>query len=400
MVFICLSLLFGTTAVAGAAISVPVQDVYSAGTPFTYGEAENGRVYVPVRGIFELYDAAVNWLPETKTVEIRRCDGAVLTMRPGSKTAIITCCGQSENLVLDAPVKLSDGKTMLPLRFVVENLLCKVDWLVQDKKVVITKCYATTAIADKKYTIDFQTEDFYTYNSGGGWQFAGKLSGVKSWLESEKWDQASIKNVELLSGNNYLVELSLGLLDSHSRPTIYAYLNSHSQTCTVALVEPSEFDAVDYNHCLVDGRLWLPETERILVLDNATGEQLTKYDYRAVLTQVLDANSGLSLAEINKIGFSYCDGEHMLLSYNKKNAFNTKYFALIDLKTNEFRDLIPELIPADELQYFIRGDYVSPYNSLQFVTADEQGLYFEYIQYDELYKPSSQTIFCPYEKAS
>lgn len=89
---------------------------------------ENERTMVPLRGVFEAVGAQVGWDDETKTAVVSKTDGSDVTfilLQIGLDKAFIN----SEQKPLDAPAVIKDGRTMVPLRFVMEELGVKsVDW--------------------------------------------------------------------------------------------------------------------------------------------------------------------------------------------------------------------------------------------------------------------------------
>ncbi len=95
--------------------------------------AKNGVTLVPVRGVFEAFDAEIEWLPETKQVKIvKDKDTIILTLN--SKTALVN----EKKITLLEPAQTVNGRTLIPLRFISENLGYDVTWVSQTKQIVIT----------------------------------------------------------------------------------------------------------------------------------------------------------------------------------------------------------------------------------------------------------------------
>ncbi|SFG35538.1 Copper amine oxidase N-terminal domain-containing protein [Desulfotomaculum arcticum] len=96
---------------------------------------EKGRTYVPLRGIFELLGATVNWDPDTKTVDAVRGERSVsLTIGENEARA------DGKTIILDAVPRTVNGRTMVPLRFIGESLGDRVIWQSNPKAV---KIYST-----------------------------------------------------------------------------------------------------------------------------------------------------------------------------------------------------------------------------------------------------------------
>ena|GEM_PF-2790507 len=93
----------------------------------------DGRTLVPVRGVFEDLNFSVNWNPSTRQVTLTRGnDFVVLTI--GSN--IFTTNGVSRTL--DVPAQTIGGRTMLPLRLVLESVGYTLDWNAATSIVSIT----------------------------------------------------------------------------------------------------------------------------------------------------------------------------------------------------------------------------------------------------------------------
>jgi hypothetical protein len=91
------------------------------------------RVMVPLRGVFEKMGAAVLWDQELQMVTAVRGD-SVIKIAIGDPQALVN----KSPVPLDVPATISDGRTMVPLRFVSESLGAKVEWSGKDKTAVRT----------------------------------------------------------------------------------------------------------------------------------------------------------------------------------------------------------------------------------------------------------------------
>ncbi len=90
-------------------------DVY----PFT----ENGRTLVPVRFISESFDAKVGWDDATQTVTVEKGSTSI-RLQIGSDKMI----ANGEEKILDVPANTYNGRTLIPLRALVEALGKQVMW--------------------------------------------------------------------------------------------------------------------------------------------------------------------------------------------------------------------------------------------------------------------------------
>jgi len=118
-------------AIASAQIKVTVNEDpvgFSGMQPISV----NGRVFVPLRGVFERMGAFVEWNPGTQTVTATRSNSTV-KLQVGSNNAWV----DGSNVMMDAPARLMSGRTMVPLRFLSEALGASVNWYAQTQTVAI-----------------------------------------------------------------------------------------------------------------------------------------------------------------------------------------------------------------------------------------------------------------------
>lgn len=92
----------------------------------------DGRTLVPVRGVFEALGFEVNWNAATSQVTLRGDDVVVITI--GSN--VFTTNGVSHTL--DVPAQTIGGRTMLPLRLVLESVGYYLGWDVGTSTVLIS----------------------------------------------------------------------------------------------------------------------------------------------------------------------------------------------------------------------------------------------------------------------
>lgn len=103
----------------------------------------DGAVLVPMRGLFEAQGAELVWNGASKTL-IATKDDLTLTYRVGEASADLN--GKPVNL--SVPGRISDGYTLVPLRFVSETLGSTVRWIPETRTVHISSPvnYETTVL--------------------------------------------------------------------------------------------------------------------------------------------------------------------------------------------------------------------------------------------------------------
>lgn len=81
------------------------------------------KTYIPLRGVLEAIGATVSYNEASKGVTVKMGDKKV-TMTVGSQFVNVGWT----SIKLDEPIFTVNGRTMIPLRFVAENLGCEVIW--------------------------------------------------------------------------------------------------------------------------------------------------------------------------------------------------------------------------------------------------------------------------------
>jgi outer membrane protein assembly factor BamB len=94
----------------------------------------NGRTLVPFRGLFEALGATVDWDTANRTVT-GTAGTVIIKLKIGSTVATVG----GREVTLDVPAEIVNGRTVVPLRFVVENLGAKVEWVAASLTVMIIR---------------------------------------------------------------------------------------------------------------------------------------------------------------------------------------------------------------------------------------------------------------------
>jgi hypothetical protein len=126
----------GLASAAAAQTPAPSVKVFVDGSPVYFDVAPviaNGRVLVPLRGVFERLGATVAWDPTSQTV-LAQNGATSVSLRIGSPQAFVN--GQPQ--VLDVPAMLMGGRTLVPLRFISQALGAAVTWDAATSTVQIT----------------------------------------------------------------------------------------------------------------------------------------------------------------------------------------------------------------------------------------------------------------------
>lgn len=110
---------------------------------------ENGRVLVPVRGVFEKLGATVTWNVETSCVSIV-CNETTAELFIGKTTANIN----GVECAIDCPPVIAKSRTLVPLRFIAESLGADVNWDAEKRQVSINTKSVSSEILKALHEFD------------------------------------------------------------------------------------------------------------------------------------------------------------------------------------------------------------------------------------------------------
>jgi uncharacterized protein len=98
-----------------------------------------GRTLLPIRPVIEALGGSIDFEPHSKTITIKMKTITIVMQLNNPQASVNgkTVLIDTENPSV-VPMVVPPGRTLIPLRFVAENLGCKVDWEPNDKKITIT----------------------------------------------------------------------------------------------------------------------------------------------------------------------------------------------------------------------------------------------------------------------
>lgn len=86
-------------------------------------QIRQGKVYVPLRGVFEAMGADVQYTEKTKLIQVTKGNESI-ELRIGYKMAN----KNGAEIAMDAVPFLRNGRALVPLRFLAESLRADVSW--------------------------------------------------------------------------------------------------------------------------------------------------------------------------------------------------------------------------------------------------------------------------------
>lgn len=121
LTFVLLAFIVCENTTLASSIKLMINNTYVKTTISPY--QANGSVLVPLRVISDNLDAKLDWNQKTRTITIIKGNkNIVLTI--GSKNALVN----GKNKALNLAPQIKSSTTMVPIRFISENLDCRVLW--------------------------------------------------------------------------------------------------------------------------------------------------------------------------------------------------------------------------------------------------------------------------------
>ncbi|WP_010248958.1 stalk domain-containing protein [Acetivibrio cellulolyticus] len=169
---------------------------------------KNGRTLVPVRFISESLDADVDWDAATSTVKITLGENTAM-LQPGKKDMLLN----NKKTELDVPAEIIEGRTYLPLRRLVEDVLAKNIFYDRNLIIISEKDNVFDKTADKSLVDDliylYGSDKATTHISGGYSHTAAIKKDGTVWVWGESLS-GNILTPERVNGLERVIDVSAG----------------------------------------------------------------------------------------------------------------------------------------------------------------------------------------------
>ena len=109
----------------------------------------NDRTMVPLRKIFEVLGATIEWDGDTETVTAST-EEKTIKLQINNHVATVITGEETEEITLDAAPVVIEGRTLVPVRFISETLGLKVGWEQETQTVVILDTHIVLEIVKEK----------------------------------------------------------------------------------------------------------------------------------------------------------------------------------------------------------------------------------------------------------
>lgn len=220
-------------------------------------DVRDGRTMVPIRVVAEALGADVEWVQNTQQIIMTRA-GVTVTMTLNSTTATI----DGEAVEMDVAPYATEGRTLIPARYVAEFFGQKVDWDGNRRQVLITE--------DKSVAGDSNLEQ-WAVNMGliYGFQYFGSNYGLPAPygkpIRFGMYDRTAkeVESTRTGLANNWGIESRDELISLVQRMTFHGHNDSFQDAATIVkAMNDKAFDDLVARSSTVDKYMW-PYTREI-----------------------------------------------------------------------------------------------------------------------------------------
>ena len=168
----------------------------------------NDRTMVPLRKIFEVLGATIEWDGDTETVTATT-EEKTMKLQINNNVATVITGEETEEITLDAAPVVIEGRTLVPVRFISETLGLKVGWEQETQTVVILDTHIVLEIIKAKAPTFYAmlTEETTPVKTG---EVDLDMTATLNYTDAE--ETANNSNIKLtLNGLFKLAEKAIGL---------------------------------------------------------------------------------------------------------------------------------------------------------------------------------------------
>ncbi|WP_366923110.1 copper amine oxidase N-terminal domain-containing protein [Metallumcola ferriviriculae] len=306
---------------------------------------EENRIFIPLRVVSESLGAKVKWDNSKKTVTITNIENNVHLMIGKLKAYI-----NGNSIALDVPARITDGRTLVPLRFVAEALGADVYWDENSQIVWINNQYVLSSLENGEgYILNPDNGLLYYADKDKSFTKISALGLTDGFLKME---------VQQTPNGNKIATI----VNTYGEPSIinkvhslYLYKNKVKHRATARY-----FNRFEKNVTLFEDKVVITDGKKAYLISDITGEVLEVYDLQ-------------ELGESKGNYFIEGIGENFILIRHNSAGFLTLINLVAESKVLLYQELLNEVekefVENNDVPY--HGDY------LRFTGKKDQTLYFE-----------------------
>ncbi|OPX86739.1 MAG: hypothetical protein A4E53_02771 [Pelotomaculum sp. PtaB.Bin104] len=292
---------------------------------------ENGRTLLPLRAILEAVEATVAWDDADKSVTA--CKGShSVKLQIGHLAAF----SDDKQVMLEVPPKILNGRTMVPVRFVVESLGAKVDWDEASRSVLI----ATSGPSPQSIPASADTSGSLADVNYGG--------GVYT-------DQKITPNIVISFDDYYssVYEKAFPMFQAAGiKGTIYVYINKIYRSEAATLKQLHEMYDAGWdisNHTINHTRLTDVTDDQIIAeVGNCSGYLFSQGFTRSAyhLSYPFSARSQHTMDLVKSVGINTARSTYPGIQYNRNGIYDIPVILSLDKNTtiHDVHDAVDQII--------------------------------------------------------
>lgn len=199
--------MLGTAAAAQNEVSVLID-----GSKLSFSDVSpeivDGKTFVPVRGVFEKMNAAVDYIADTQTVTIS-CNNVNIDFVIGSDSVAVTKDNKKEIVKLENATYIKNDRTLVPLRFIAETVGYDVDWNGDITTVSITtnikkalELITSFTTGDKSAAEKYLTDGYIQHNLAFGTGKAAFIAAVEGLASAPV--KTTVNNIRSFADGDYV----------------------------------------------------------------------------------------------------------------------------------------------------------------------------------------------------
>ncbi|HEY4432144.1 MAG TPA: copper amine oxidase N-terminal domain-containing protein [Paenibacillus sp.] len=250
----------------------------------------NGRTMVPLRAIFEAFNATIKWNQKAQTVTATKDDTTIM-LKIGSKTATIN----NKSVTLDVPGLNLKGRTMVPTRFVSEALGHEVGW--NPKTQVVTITTSASNVGNAGPVSNVVAQDVSDFGDGRDLQVSFNRAANESLVDHYR--------VLIVKSGNILNLSSAQTVASYNYSTVLP-TGTNPSTKLTSTSRTVDGDSIKNNQAYVAYVLTVGKGSNASTLSSASYTMTLVNQTAAVLNNV----------QVNDVS-DYGDGRDLSVSFNK-----------------------------------------------------------------------------------
>lgn len=320
---------------------------------------DKGDFFFPVRGVVEKLGGTYNYNAKSKTLNIDYFDSSKIEIQPWKKYFKLN--GNVVNLSRGAFIK--DGRMYVSEDFLLKALKTKIVKAGTNLEIITGLRYFK---ADSvTYLLDVKTQNLYIAK---GKQSPRKICQLDT---TNNYDNIFLSNVKQTEAGNYLVTIYYQAGPYGEPSTLFQIDNyfvsaNNNVSYKTTLIERPYIIEKDNVTTQLNGKIFLPGTNKVLIIEDKTATLLNDLD----LAELFEDNY--------EYRYIYFNNDYLLV--RQLGNYSLSYLVLLSLKTGEKVYLHDEVLSQEDINFIKQRDPadIGVGGNLEFVEEKDGFLYLKY----------------------